>query len=316
MTSAPQMSSRKPPVRQSTFGFPDDSASPRVGTTSTSSHLFSPTPPPAASTSTQPSTRNLKLETHLPLPCLSPCLSWLILTTSKNVEKLSFQARLNCLYRQSENFLTTPKFNILPPPPASILRTAPGLSPLSPSHPWRPVRLGALQKMHEAFFSPALCLRELRGRQSRPSKNVEKLSFGPHRLACTSRPKKYFHPHFQHFSAPKLSNCPPPVCAFCTSCAHCGFGARLSSLPRLGVLASFVGGLFSSPSPSPPQLSWSNLTIHQNVEYPNNPGLSHLSASHKIASRCQSFPPKTLTPRAPFSWTNPDPAQLINRASI
>jgi len=38
------------------------------------------------------------------------------------------------------------------------------------------------------------------------SKNVEKHPFDPHRLACTSRRKKIFHPDFQHFfpSAPLL----------------------------------------------------------------------------------------------------------------
>jgi len=110
------------------------------------SKLRPPTAP--APSNFQFSTCNLKLlpdfrvlsvsALNLPLP-------------KKNVEKLSFQARLNCLYRQLKNFLTTPKFYISPPSSASW-RSA-SSTPL-PLFPWRPPRLGALQKMREAFLSP------------------------------------------------------------------------------------------------------------------------------------------------------------------
>jgi len=128
MTSAMQTSSRKPPVGQSTFGFPDD--------------------PPRSADFSPP--------------------------------------RTSSTHRLSVGMLT---------PPAH--------PPSSPSRSWRPARLSALQKMHEALSSPVLCLAELGGRPSGSRKNVEKLSFGPHRLACTSKAKKIFHPPFLHFTRPQ-----------------------------------------------------------------------------------------------------------------
>jgi len=214
MTSAHQMSSRKPPVRQSTFGFPDDSAPPRVGTTSTSSHLFSASPPSAAPACL---TFNLQPATLPSTPApLAP--KWLLLPTLQNVEKLSFQARLNCLYRQSENFCTAPKFYIFYPStvrpsllPAlrhgKLFRRSFRLFPSRPSRPLRPLRLGALQKMREAFSRRSLSVRSVSSSASVSLlfsfKNVEKLSFQARVRAISCETEKLFHPVFQHFLLPK-----------------------------------------------------------------------------------------------------------------
>jgi len=184
MTSADQMSSLKPPVGQSTFGFPDDPplsvdfSPPRtssahrlsVGMLTPPAHLPSspsrpwrparlsalqkmreapflnrpPSPPAPGST---PDPHQTPVCAHLcgyvrlipknflrpnvdSRPPLANPRSKIPKTSSvcsvssapavsslsnfQNVEKLSFQARLNCLYRQSENFLITPKVNIFP----------------------------------------------------------------------------------------------------------------------------------------------------------------------------------------------------------
>jgi len=218
------MSSRNPAVSQSTSGFPDDSISPPGISLLQERGLSSPQQTPSIQRlrPVQLATFNLQLEAPpSPSPCLW-CLSWLNLATSKNVEKLSFQPRLNCLYRQSKNFLTTPEFYISPPSSASWRSASSAHLPLFPSRPWQPARFGALQKMCEAFLSPLGVFVSLVGDpfpnpilhsapsalcQNVPLKNVEKLSFGPHRLACTSRRKKYFSAfscpilsHFQHFA--------------------------------------------------------------------------------------------------------------------
>jgi len=104
----------------------------------------------------------LGLTARFPASPRPPCLSRLNLAILQNVEKLSFQARLNCLYRQSKIFLTTPECNIFPPflaghpvsRPGSSLATHHSPHFLPPSHPLRPARLGALQKMREAFSLP------------------------------------------------------------------------------------------------------------------------------------------------------------------
>jgi len=217
MTSALQMSSRKPPVRQSTFGFPDDSAHHLVGTTSTSSHLSTTTPPPAAPASTQPATFNPKPETRpQPSPC-PRCLSWSNLATPKNVEKLSFQARLNCLYRQSKKIFTASKVNIFPRPTPPIRR------PAQPS---------TFNRQLETNSFPASCLRELCGRQSGSRKNVERFSFQARVRAISCETEKIFWPLVSTFS---------PVKTVQLSCLLC-------------VSVSFVGGPFSIPSLCPPLL--------------------------------------------------------------
>jgi len=54
------------------------------------------------------------------------------------------------------------------------------------------------------LFSSLLCvLRVSVVNLPSPQKNVEKLSFGPHRLACTSKAKKIFSPRFSTFPPPK-----------------------------------------------------------------------------------------------------------------
>jgi len=303
MTSAHQMSSRKPPVAQSTFGFPDDSTTARglsspqptssahrlsVGMLTPPAHLLcspSRTLPPAHLGAPQ----KMREALFPPPPSPSLCLSWLNFATLQNVEKRSFQARLNCLYRQLEKIFTIPKCNIFPNPSRSIARTAPCLPPRLPARTLRPLLeapaflrafascagdqknveklsfqapLSAVNREPKKFCKlnwpgicrtfhtphpapdprpisglplpglsrpqptlpivpshcfpslsslpslrttplsfPVRCLGELGGRPSRSRKNVEKLSFGPHRLACTSRPKKLFHPQIQHFPA-------------------------------------------------------------------------------------------------------------------
>jgi len=226
MTSAHQMSSRKPPVAQSTFGFPDDPprsadfSPPRISSAHRLSvGMLTPTahPPGSPLCSLRP-LRSLR-EAFSPHPLslypVSSSASASVLSNFQNVEKLSFQARLNCLYRQLENFFTASKVNIFPRPTPPIRRPAhPSTFNVqletnsSPSLSLRPARLGALPKMREALSSPVLCLGELGGRPPGSRKNVEKISFGPHRLACTSRRKKLFHPHFSTFPPPKLSHCP------------------------------------------------------------------------------------------------------------
>jgi len=341
MTSARQMSSRRPPVCQSTFGLPDDpnrsaDFSPQptpsvhrlsVGVLTPPAHLPSSRPLRPARLGTL---QKMREAPFFPTLC-PPCLGWLLLPTLqnveklsrkariraiscetkkistspkfnnfpcldtpfrrlaqlpghllpsrpfcpfcplrplrealfspalclrelcgsqsgslKNVEKLSFQARLNCLYRQLEIFFTAPKCNFFQHRIAPIRRFAEFPFRLSTSPPLRPARLGTLQEMREAFSSPVLCLRELFGRQSPSRKNVEKLSFGPHRLACTSRRKKYFHPVFQHFPARKLSHCLTArfahVAPFRAHCAHAVNHSpsvrSVSSLPSVSFLSN------------------------------------------------------------------------------
>jgi len=149
MTFGRQMSSRNPPVAQSTFGFPDDSLS-------------------------APGSTRLGLVPSGVPPKVN------ILSTRRFCP-----ARLSTLDLKSE-------------PDSS------------------PVR--ALRSWHEAFSFPALCLCKLRGRRSRSPKNVEKLSFGPHRLACTSKAKKIFPPRFSTFPPPKT------VQLFSQICASVSFG--------------------------------------------------------------------------------------------
>jgi len=79
-------------------------------------------------------------------------------------------------------------------------------------------------------------------------KNVEKLSFGPHRLACTSKAKKIFLPPFSTFIRPKTvqlssSHLSPSVQSGGISpsllSAFCGLSVRLFSSP-LRILRVFV----------------------------------------------------------------------------
>jgi len=246
MTSAQQMSSRKPTVAQSTFGFPDD---PFLGARAFQPAANSVHPAPASYP-----TRNLRPETPpSPSPC-PPCLSWLNLTTPKNVEKLSFQARLSAVNREPKKFCKLNWPGICrtfhaphpAPDPSPILGQSPlGLSrpqptlPIAPSHCFP--SLPSLPSLRTApFFFPVLCLGKLGGRRLRSRKNVEKLSFGPHRLACTSKAKKLFHPPFQlfpphktvplspsslHFSRSKRGQFSPlpSLCALCPRCALCHF---------------------------------------------------------------------------------------------
>jgi len=196
MTSRYPMSSRNPPVAQSTSGFPDDP---------TRSADFSPQPAPSAhrlsiGVSAPPA--------HLPSPPalltsrgafspLSPSVRSVSSSASvsfssrfQSVEKLSFQARLNCLYRQSENFLTTPKFYIFP---VRFRRFAISLGRFHAHHS---LSLRTLRPSREASFNVAFL-----GQTVRPE-NVEKLSFGPLSTACPATVKKSFpskilHPHPQ-----------------------------------------------------------------------------------------------------------------------
>jgi len=69
--------------------------------------------------------------------------------------------------------------------------------------PSRPARLGALKKMREAA-SGVLSIDPV----ARPKK-VEKLSFGPHRLACTSKAKKLFPAPNPHLSSRWLRSSRP-----------------------------------------------------------------------------------------------------------
>jgi len=130
MTSASQMSSRKPPVAQSTFGFPDDL----------------PRPPGSPLTSSEGSSCVLAL----PFAALSKV----------NISRMAAST------------------NRFPPPPLPSARHS---------------TFSQLKTVH--LSSPRLCVK--------PRKNVEKLSFRPHRLDCTSRRKKLFRPPFQHFPHPK-----------------------------------------------------------------------------------------------------------------
>jgi len=134
------------------------------------------------------------------LPC--PDLSWLNLATPKNVEKVAFYPRppfakrtspsgnwivglgkpIRAISCETEFFFTTPKFNILPDPSGFMVRVAPCLSPLLLARPLREAASGVLS------IDPV----------ARPKK-VEKLSFGPHRLACTSKAKNYFRPQTHTF---------------------------------------------------------------------------------------------------------------------
>jgi len=158
-----------------------------------------------------------------PLPCFASGFLQEGIALPKNVEKLSFQARLNCLYRQSENFLTTSQVNIFPRLPNPIRQFAQSHFLLPPPRPLRPAQLGALQKMCEAPFPPPLGVfvslvggppfflilqsvpRHLR--QNVPPQNVEKLSFCFFFNATTTTEKKYFRAQycpilsrFQHFA--------------------------------------------------------------------------------------------------------------------
>jgi len=243
MTSAYQMSSRKPPVRQSTFGFPDDSTPGRTPTsvgqlgTSPRSLPLDTTPRASAlnpcpnlrsalraafgvspkvnipsthrSPSATPSNFNPQPEISSSLPC-PQCLAWLIFSTSKNVEKISFQARVFRFCSNRKNLPRRRNSTFCPIHPALLFEPLSVSSPSPPSRSLRPLR--------EALSSPALnlCGRNpasilqsvpFRLGQNVPPRNVEKLSFGPHRLACTSKRKKYFHAphcpilsHFQHFA--------------------------------------------------------------------------------------------------------------------
>jgi len=196
------MSSRKPHVAQSTFGFPDDS-SPERG-------LSSPQQTPSTQNScpVQSSTFSLRPESSLIHVLSFPHPAWSNLATPKNVEKLSFQARLNCLYRQSENFYTTLKCNILPDPSGLMVRAAPCLPPLLSSR--------TLRHLLEAPSSLSSCLCELLGIQ----KNVEKLSFQARVFSILLQPENYLAtPKFNIFprSAAPPTTTPqhPPPKDFC-----------------------------------------------------------------------------------------------------
>jgi len=72
--------------------------------------------------------------------------------------------------------------------PGAIFRQALNPKPETPALPFAPPKTVQLSSL------PCLV---------RGPKNVEKLSFRPHWLACTSSPKKLFRPPFQHFPHPQ-----------------------------------------------------------------------------------------------------------------
>jgi len=202
MTSALQMSSRKPPVGQSTFGFPDDSF---LGARAFQPAANSVHPAPASCP-----TRNPKPETPSPLSPCSPCLAWSNLATQKNVEKLSFQARIYLFCRESENFFTTLKCDIFPhPTPASRRPAQPSTVKLetlsTPSRPW--LEAPAFLRVFVSFVGDR--------------KNVEKLSFHP-RIYLFCRESQNFSPalfrpfvsHFRHFArfSRPLNSVPKAAC--------------------------------------------------------------------------------------------------------
>jgi len=241
VTSAHQMSSRNPPVGQSTFGFPDDPAQPRVGTTSTSSLLFSATPPPAALGPAQPAAFSLKPETN-PSPCwparpsalqkmreaFPPCSVPSLSSSAfapfpsslQNVEKLSFQARVLAFSRESEDFFPAspvcfcltfraphpaPDHRTIwgqPPPGPSSLPPAP---PLAPSHNFP--SLSSLPSLRAApISSPVLCLGELRGRPSSSQKKCRKTFIRTFIYRVSREREKIFPPPFFNIFPPQ--NCP------------------------------------------------------------------------------------------------------------
>jgi len=184
MASVSQMSSRKPPVGQSTFGFPDD-------------------PPRSADFSPQPDSSAPRLSVGVltppaPLPCtllrtirslreaLSSPVLWLCelrgrpSSSRKNVEKLSFHPR-NPERTANRKKLFHPPFQHFPPPKTVQLSShLCGLRAL--------VRSKKCVKLPPSLFLGVFV------RFVGDQKNVEKLSFQARVFSILLEPEKSFPP--------------------------------------------------------------------------------------------------------------------------
>jgi len=177
MTSAFQMSSWKPPVAQSTFGFPDDFFLGARAFQPAANSAHPPLPSPSRPSPLPPGFGLRQSPAAFPpSPFLTFHLAKTVQLSSrsflaqgrKNAEKLSFQARCTAVYRQPKKVNTSHFFNIvpnqncptvpLPSPPSALFRWLASLG-FNSSFGFRPWSFRAA-----APFLLSSCLCELRGR--------------------------------------------------------------------------------------------------------------------------------------------------------